>query len=84
MNKISCTVSSNGDLAISHIKEANDNEIMLIGIGEVFDNIDISRRVVDGEVQIQTYAKITSEELAILINSVIGYTESKILQYGLE
>jgi len=80
-NKVLCVITDTGSLEVFSTRETNSEEVMVINIEDIFDNLDISRRVVDGEVQVSTYARITSEELAILVRSVVEYTEQKLNQF---
>ncbi len=84
MNKITCHIAETGSLEILHENETNEDEILRISPEEIFDNIDISRRVVDRETEIIMYARITSEEIAIFINSMLEYAQKKHIQYGLD
>lgn len=81
MFKITCSVSEAGNLEIFHEKETNALEVMIVSPESIFDNIDIQRRVVDGATTIAMYAQITPEEIAILLQNVLDYSEQKLLQY---
>lgn len=82
MSKINCDIDESGDsLIIYHDNETNTQEIMVISIDEIFSNLDINRRVVDGQTTINMYAQVTSVELALMAQDIIKYVELKIDQY---
>lgn len=85
MSKIFCDLHEDGhSIAVSHVDETIAEEVMVINIDEIFDNVDIHRRVEDGEVQISLYAKVDPAEVALLVQSILDYVSKKSIQYGVE